>query len=56
MPWSVQTWLSAARATEDDPAHSVALAHDLADFARLLAPMVARATWLRTRVDLTAWR
>ena len=46
MPWSVQTWLSAAEATEDDPA----------DFARLLAPMVARATWLCTRVDLTAWR
>jgi aminoglycoside phosphotransferase (APT) family kinase protein len=34
MPWSVQTWVPGTVATEADPASSVALAHDLADFIR----------------------
>lgn len=34
MPWSVQTWLPGTVAAEDDPASSVAFAHDLADFIR----------------------
>jgi aminoglycoside phosphotransferase (APT) family kinase protein len=32
LPWSVQTWLPGAAATEDDPAGSVGFAHDLAEF------------------------
>ncbi|MFB9627219.1 aminoglycoside phosphotransferase family protein [Nonomuraea helvata] len=31
LPWSVQTWLSGAVATDEDPSESVAFAHDLAD-------------------------
>ncbi|MGH3094596.1 MAG: aminoglycoside phosphotransferase family protein [Streptosporangiales bacterium] len=34
LPWSVQTWLPGAVATDDDPSGSVAFAHDLADFIR----------------------
>lgn len=34
MPWSVQTWLPGSVASENDPGHSVAFAHDLADFIR----------------------
>jgi aminoglycoside phosphotransferase (APT) family kinase protein len=32
LPWSVQTWLPGTVATDDDPADSVAFAHDLAEF------------------------
>jgi aminoglycoside phosphotransferase (APT) family kinase protein len=32
LPWSVQTWLPGVVATDEDPAESVAFAHDLADF------------------------
>ncbi|MET0426024.1 MAG: aminoglycoside phosphotransferase family protein [Actinoplanes sp.] len=32
MPWSVQTWLSGAVGTEQDPAGSEPFAHDLAEF------------------------
>src|SRR5215470_19086235 len=32
LPWSVQTWLTGAVATDDDPSGSVAFAHDLAEF------------------------
>jgi aminoglycoside phosphotransferase (APT) family kinase protein len=32
LPWSVQTWLSGAVATEEDPCGSVAFAHDVAEF------------------------
>ncbi len=32
LPWSVQTWLPGAVATDEDPGESVAFAHDLADF------------------------
>lgn len=32
LPWSVQTWLPGATATEQDPSGSVAFAHDLAEF------------------------
>ena len=32
LPWSVQTWLPGAVATEVDPGESVAFAHDLAEF------------------------
>jgi aminoglycoside phosphotransferase (APT) family kinase protein len=32
LPWSVQTWLPGAVATDEDPAASVAFAHDLAEF------------------------
>jgi len=32
LPWSVQTWLPGATATEEDPGGSVAFAHDLAVF------------------------
>ncbi len=42
MPWSVQTWLPGTVATEADPAHSVALAHDLADFIRDVRALPAR--------------
>ncbi|WP_182903136.1 aminoglycoside phosphotransferase family protein [Microbispora sp. H10830] len=31
LPWSVQTWLPGAVATDEDPGESVAFAHDLAD-------------------------
>ncbi|MFD0883606.1 aminoglycoside phosphotransferase family protein [Streptosporangium algeriense] len=31
LPWSVQTWLPGAVATDEDPGRSVAFAHDLAD-------------------------
>ncbi|GLW22280.1 putative phosphotransferase [Microbispora amethystogenes] len=31
LPWSVQTWLPGVVATDEDPAESVAFAHDLAD-------------------------
>ena len=31
MPWSVQTWLPGAIATDEDPGDSVAFAHDLAE-------------------------
>ncbi|WP_158854505.1 aminoglycoside phosphotransferase family protein [Saccharothrix deserti] len=34
LPWSVQTWLPGAVATEEDPGESVAFAHDLAEFIR----------------------
>ena len=34
MPWSVETWLPGTAATPDDPAYSVAFAHDLAEFNR----------------------
>jgi aminoglycoside phosphotransferase (APT) family kinase protein len=32
LPWSVQTWLPGVVATEEDPAESVAFAHDIAEF------------------------
>lgn len=32
LPWSVQTWLPGVVATDDNPAESVAFAHDLAEF------------------------
>jgi aminoglycoside phosphotransferase (APT) family kinase protein len=32
LPWSVQTWLPGAAATDQDPGGSVAFAHDLAEF------------------------
>jgi len=32
LPWSVQTWLPGTVATEEDPADSIAFAHDLAEF------------------------
>jgi aminoglycoside phosphotransferase (APT) family kinase protein len=32
LPWSVQTWLPGAVATEKDPSESIAFAHDLAEF------------------------
>jgi len=32
LPWSVQTWLSGVTAADDDPAESIAFAHDLAEF------------------------
>ncbi|MCW3840014.1 aminoglycoside phosphotransferase family protein [Micromonospora yasonensis] len=32
LPWSVQTWLPGVVATDEDPAGSVAFAHDLAEF------------------------
>jgi aminoglycoside phosphotransferase (APT) family kinase protein len=32
LPWSVQTWLPGTVATDQDPAGSVAFAHDLAEF------------------------
>ena len=34
LPWSVQTWLPGAVATDEDPGESVAFAHDLAEFIR----------------------
>jgi aminoglycoside phosphotransferase (APT) family kinase protein len=34
LPWSVQTWLPGTVATHADPGHSVAFAHDLAEFIR----------------------
>jgi aminoglycoside phosphotransferase (APT) family kinase protein len=34
LPWSVQTWLPGAVATDEDPGESVAFAHDLAEFVR----------------------
>lgn len=32
LPWSVQSWLPGTVATDEDPAESVAFAHDLAEF------------------------
>jgi aminoglycoside phosphotransferase (APT) family kinase protein len=32
LPWSVQTWVPGVVATDEDPAESVAFAHDLAEF------------------------
>jgi aminoglycoside phosphotransferase (APT) family kinase protein len=32
MPWSIQTWIPGTIATDEDPAESVAFAHDLAEF------------------------
>jgi aminoglycoside phosphotransferase (APT) family kinase protein len=32
LPWSVQTWVQGVVATDEDPAGSVAFAHDLAEF------------------------
>lgn len=32
LPWSIQTWLPGAVATDEDPGDSVAFAHDLAEF------------------------
>lgn len=32
LPWSVQTWVPGTVASENDPGHSVAFAHDLANF------------------------
>ncbi|NJC69228.1 aminoglycoside phosphotransferase family protein [Planosporangium thailandense] len=32
LPWSVQTWIPGIVATDEDPAESVAFAHDLAEF------------------------
>lgn len=32
LPWSVQTWLPGITAADDDPAESIAFAHDLAEF------------------------
>lgn len=34
LPWSVQTWLPGAVATDEDPAGSAGFAHDLADLIR----------------------
>ncbi len=34
LPWSVQTWIAGATATEDDPGESHAFAEDLAEFIR----------------------
>jgi aminoglycoside phosphotransferase (APT) family kinase protein len=34
LPWSVQTWLPGAVATDQDPGQSIAFAHDLAEFIR----------------------
>ena len=34
LPWAVQTWLAGTTATQADPGHSVAFAHDLAAFIR----------------------
>jgi aminoglycoside phosphotransferase (APT) family kinase protein len=34
LPWSVQTWLPGAVATDEDPGESAAFAHDLAEFIR----------------------
>lgn len=34
LPWSVQTWLQGTVATQADPGHSIAFAHDLAAFIR----------------------
>lgn len=32
LPWTVQNWVPGMVATDDDPSHSVAFAHDLAEF------------------------
>ncbi|TQS28379.1 aminoglycoside phosphotransferase family protein [Microbispora sp. KK1-11] len=45
LPWSVQTWLPGAVATDEDPGESVAFAHDLAD---LIADLRAVGTRGRT--------
>ncbi|MEU6430708.1 aminoglycoside phosphotransferase family protein [Microbispora sp. NPDC046973] len=45
LPWSVQTWLPGAVATDEDPGESVAFAHDLAD---LITDLRAVATRGRT--------
>ncbi len=45
LPWSVQTWLPGAVATDEDPGESVAFAHDLAD---LIADLRAIGTRGRT--------
>ncbi|QIS24370.1 aminoglycoside phosphotransferase family protein [Nocardia terpenica] len=34
LPWSVQTWVPGVVATDEDPAESIAFAHDLAEFIR----------------------
>ena len=34
LPWSIQSWVAGAPATDDDPADSIPFAHDLAEFIR----------------------
>ncbi|MBB5776185.1 aminoglycoside phosphotransferase family protein [Nonomuraea jabiensis] len=42
LPWSVQTWLPGAVATDEDPGESVAFAHDLADLIKDLRAVDTR--------------
>ncbi|GIH22295.1 putative phosphotransferase [Acrocarpospora phusangensis] len=42
LPWSVQTWLPGDVATDEDPAESVAFAHDLGDLIRDLRAIDTR--------------
>jgi aminoglycoside phosphotransferase (APT) family kinase protein len=47
MPWSVQTWLPGTAATEEDPAPSVAFAHDLAALIRDVRAIPTRGRTFR---------
>jgi aminoglycoside phosphotransferase (APT) family kinase protein len=47
LPWSVQTWIPGKIATPDEPAASVAFAHDLAEFIRDLRAIDARGRTFR---------
>jgi aminoglycoside phosphotransferase (APT) family kinase protein len=47
LPWSVQTWLPGAVATDEDPGESVAFAHDLAEFIRDVRAIATRGRTFR---------
>lgn len=47
LPWSVQTWVPGTVATQEDPAGSVAFAHDLAQFIRDVRAIPTRGRTFR---------
>jgi len=47
LPWSVQTWVAGTVATQEDPAGSVAFAHDLAQFIRDVRAIPTRGRTFR---------
>ena len=47
LPWSVQTWVAGTVATQQDPAGSVAFAHDLAQFIRDVRAIPTRGRTFR---------
>ena len=54
LPWAVQSWLPGTDATVNDPSHSTAFAHDLAEFIRDVRRIETRGSELSVVADQQA--